>query len=79
MDAGARLRADGRGRARPLARARRIVKYRDAHHSFDRENLPLTELRGLAFTPDGSGRAHVGGNAEARADALKRVPEWLKR
>jgi dienelactone hydrolase len=57
-----------------------IVKYRDAHHSFDRENLPLTPLRGLASTPEGSGgRAHVGGNADARADALKRVPEWLKR
>jgi dienelactone hydrolase len=67
--------AEGRGRSALAS----IVKYRDAHHSFDRENLPLMELRGLAFTPDGSGRAHVGGNAEARADALKRVPEWLKR
>lgn len=56
-----------------------IVKYRDAYHSFDRENLPVRELNGLAFTPDGSGRARIGGNAEARADALKRVPEWLKR
>ena len=67
--------AGARGRS---ARAT-IIKYRDAYHSFDRENLPLTELRGVAFTPDGSGRAHIGGNAEARADALKRVPEWLKR
>ncbi len=56
-----------------------IVKYRDAYHSFDRENLPLTELRGLAFTPDGSGRAYIGSNAEARADALRRVPAWLMR
>jgi dienelactone hydrolase len=56
-----------------------IVKYRDAYHQFDRENFPLQELRGLAFTPDGSGRAYVGGNAEARADALKRVPQWLTR
>jgi dienelactone hydrolase len=68
--------AGARGRSAQTS----IVKYRDAHHSFDRENLPLMELRGLAFTPEGSGgRAHIGGNAEARADALKRVPEWLKR
>lgn len=67
--------AGARGRS---ARAS-IVKYRDAYHSFDRANLPVMELRGLAFTPDGSGRAHIGGNPEARADALKRVPQWLKR
>jgi dienelactone hydrolase len=56
-----------------------IIKYREAYHQFDRENLPLLELRGLAFTPDGSGRAHIGGNADARADALTRVPQWLTR
>ena len=67
--------AGARGRS---ARAT-IVKYRDAHHAFDRENLPVFELRGLAFTPDGSGRATIGGNAEARADALQRVPQWLTR
>jgi len=67
--------AGARGRS---ARAT-IVKYRDAHHAFDRENLPVVELRGLAFTPDGSGRATIGGNAEARADALQRVPQWLTR
>jgi dienelactone hydrolase len=68
--------AGARGRSAQAS----IVKYRDAHHSFDRENLPLIELRGLAFTPAGSGgRAHIGGNPEARADVLKRVPEWLKR
>lgn len=67
--------AGARGRS---ARAT-IIKYRDAHHAFDRENLPVVELRGLAFTPDGSGRALIGGNAEARADALQRVPQWLGR
>jgi dienelactone hydrolase len=56
-----------------------IIKYRDAYHAFDRENFPVQELRGLAFTPDGSGRANVGGNPEARADALQRVPQWLTR
>jgi hypothetical protein len=33
----------------------------------------------LANTADGSGRAHIGTNAAARADALTRVPEWLAR
>lgn len=67
--------AGARGRS---ARAT-IIKYRNAHHQFDRENLPPMELRGLAFTPDGSGRAMIGSNADARADALRRVPQWLKR
>lgn len=56
-----------------------IVKYHSAYHYFDRANLPLHERSGQAFTADGSGRVHVGTNAEARADALKRVPEWLSR
>ena len=56
-----------------------IIKYRGAYHYFDRENLPVTELSGMPFTPDGSGRAFIGGNAEARADALQRVPQWLAR
>jgi hypothetical protein len=37
----------------------------------------VRELTGLAYTADGSGRAHIGTNAAARADALMRVPEWL--
>jgi dienelactone hydrolase len=32
---------------------------------------------GLAFSVDNSGRAHSGTNPAARADALKRVPEWF--
>ncbi len=56
-----------------------IIKYRGAYHYFDRASLPFQERTGQAFTPDGSGRVHVGTNAEARADALKRVAEWLSR
>ncbi len=56
-----------------------IVKYQGAHHYFDRVNLPVQERTGQAFTPDGSGRVHVGTHPDARADALKRVPEWLSR
>lgn len=56
-----------------------LVVYPGAYHEFDRPDFPVRELSGLAYTADGSGRAHVGTNAAARADALKRVPEWLKR
>ena len=67
--------AGARGRS---ARATVIV-YPGAHHGFDRADLPLRELSGLTGTADGSGRAHFGGNAGARADAHRRVPQWLGR
>ncbi len=67
--------ADAKGRSASA----QIVLYPGAHHYFDRPNLPLQERSGLAFTPDGSGRAHVGSDPEARTDALKRVPEFLTR
>jgi dienelactone hydrolase len=56
-----------------------IVVYPGAYHEFDRANRPLRELKGLAYSADGSGRAHVGTNPAARADAFKRVPAWLTR
>ncbi len=56
-----------------------VISYPGAYHYFDRPNQPLQERSGLAFTPDGSGRAHVGSNPDARADAIKRVPEFLTR
>ncbi len=56
-----------------------LVVYPGAYHEFDRPDYPVRELSGLAYTADGSGRAHVGSNAAARADALKRVPAWLLR
>jgi dienelactone hydrolase len=56
-----------------------LVVYPNAHHEFDRPDYPLREQTGLAHSADGSGRAHLGTNLAARADALKRVPEWLKR
>jgi dienelactone hydrolase len=54
-----------------------LVVYPGAYHEFDRPDYPVRELSGLANTVDGSGKAHVGTNAAARADALMRVPEWL--
>lgn len=56
-----------------------IVKYKGAHHAFDRDNQPVRQLRGVAFSPNDGGRVTVGTNAEARADAFKRVPEWFSR
>jgi len=42
-------------------------------------NSPLRLRTGLAHTADPTGRAHSGTNPAARADALKRVPQWLAR
>jgi dienelactone hydrolase len=56
-----------------------IMVYPGAYHEFDRPDYPVRLLTGLAYSADGSGRAHVGTNASARNDALKRVPEWLLR
>ena len=54
-----------------------LVVYPGAYHEFDRPDYPLREVTGLANTADGTGKAHVGTNAAARADALARVPQWL--
>lgn len=67
--------AGARGRS---ARAD-IIVYPGAHHEFDRANTPLRLRTGLARSADPSGRAHGGTNPAARADALKRVPQWLAR
>ncbi len=56
-----------------------IVKYKGAHHAFDRDNLPLRQLRGVAFSSNDAGRVTLGTNADARADVIKRVPEWFSR
>jgi len=56
-----------------------IIVYPGAHHEFDRADSPLLLSTGLARTADPSGKAHRGTNPAARADALKRVPQWLAR
>jgi len=65
--------------ARGRSAAATIVTYPGAHHDFDLPNLAVHVRTGLAYTPDGSGRAHVGTDPAAREDAFKRVPEWLTR
>ncbi len=56
-----------------------VITYRGAYHSFDHPDMPMRMRTGLAFTADGSGRAHAGSNAEAREDSIRRVLEWLAR
>ncbi len=63
-----------RGRSARVA----IQVYPGAYHDFDHPNRPLQVRTGLAFSSDGSGTAHSGTHPTARADALKRVPDWLR-
>jgi dienelactone hydrolase len=56
-----------------------IVVYPSAYHGFDRPDSVIRLRTGLAYTADGSGKAHVGTNEPARLDAFKRVPAWLAR
>jgi dienelactone hydrolase len=56
-----------------------IMVYPGALHDFDHPNR-LPQMRtGYAVSADGSGRIHTGTNVAARADSLKRVPQWLAR
>lgn len=56
-----------------------IVVYPGAYHDFDHPARPVQIRTGNAFSTDGSGRVHTGTHPTARADALKRVPQWLAR
>jgi dienelactone hydrolase len=63
--------------ARGRSALARIVVYPGAAHDFDRANLPLHAIAGAdAGVPE---RGHLGGDPDARADAQKRVAEWLAR
>jgi dienelactone hydrolase len=70
-----RMVAGARGRS---ARAS-IVVYPGAFHDFDHPSRPPQIRGGYAFSADGTGRIHSGTNATARADAQKRVTQWLGR
>jgi dienelactone hydrolase len=63
--------------ARGRSALARIVVYPGAAHDFDRADLPLHAIAGAdAGLPE---RGHLGGDPAARADAQKRVAEWLAR
>jgi dienelactone hydrolase len=66
---------EARGRSAQVS----LIKYRRAHHAFDHDNLPIKSRRKIAFVPETGGNATSGTNVEARADALKRVPQRLSR
>jgi len=70
-----RMVAGARGRSAGTS----IVVYPGAYHDFDHPNRPLGLRYGVAFSASGTGTVHTGTNPAARADALKRVPEWLAR
>ena len=53
-----------------------FVAYPGAYHAFDAPDMPVRLVHGLARAPTGT--AHVGTNPAARADAVKRVPEFLR-
>jgi len=67
--------AEARGRSAGAS----IVVYPGAYHDFDRPDYPVRLLTDLAYSADGSGRAHVGTNLAAREDAIRRVRAWLLR
>jgi dienelactone hydrolase len=67
--------AGARGRSARV----QIHVYPGGHHDFDHPNRPLQVRTGYAFSVDGSGRIHTGTHPAARADALRRVPQWLAR
>jgi dienelactone hydrolase len=67
--------AGARGRSAAIS----LHVYQGAYHDFDHPNRPLHVRTGYAFSVDGSGRINTGTNPAARADALKRVPQWLSR
>ncbi len=64
--------------ARGRSALARIVVYPGALHDFDRANFPPQAIRGAA-DPALPERGHLGADPEARADAQKRVTEWLAR
>ena len=64
--------------ARGRSALTRIVVYPGAYHDFDRANVPPHAIAAIADAalPD---HGHLGTDIEARADAQKRVTEWLAR
>jgi dienelactone hydrolase len=64
---------------RALAAKHKIhyVEYPDAYHGFDAPNSPARTVSGLAMTADGTGRAHVGTNPNARTAAIAKTMRIL--
>ena len=56
-----------------------IVVYPGAYHDFDHPDLPLQLRTGVSSSAGVLGRVHVGTDPAARADAFRRVAEWMSR
>jgi dienelactone hydrolase len=56
-----------------------IVTYPEAHHGFDAPDQPIRVRGGLAHTARRDGKATIGTNPAARADAIDRVQKILAR
>lgn len=56
-----------------------LVAYPGAYHNFDDPNEPVRVRSGVAYSAAGTGVVHQGTNPGARADALTRVPAFLRR
>ncbi len=56
-----------------------IVVYPGAYHDFDHPNRPVQVRSGYAFSVDNSGKVHTGTNPAARADAIRRITQFLSR
>ena len=54
-----------------------LVLIPGAYHDFDVPDRPVRTVTGLAFTANGDGVAHSGGNPAGRAEALRVVPAWV--
>lgn len=65
--------------ARGRSAAVQIIVYPGAYHNFDRTSEPLHEVTGIANAASGNGRVHIGTQATARDDAIRRVREFLAR
>ncbi|PSC04631.1 dienelactone hydrolase family protein [Alsobacter soli] len=65
--------------AKAAGREATIVTYPEAVHDFDHPHLPLVTRRGIAFSASDTGEARAGTNPAGRADAIRRVPEFLAR
>jgi dienelactone hydrolase len=70
-----RMVAGAKGRSARIS----IMVYPGALHDFDHPNRPPQLRTDYAVSADGSGRIRSGTNLAARADSLKRVPQWLAR
>ncbi len=55
-----------------------LVLHPGAYHDFDAPNVPLRIRRGLAFSANNDGVAHVGTDPAGREAALRDVPAWVR-